>query len=428
MAQSQVSGRKMRNLLFMVILGLLAVVHSTPVNTVAQDEVYREAVTEGYLVDEFLLPSLTTEPPKRNVTVLASQQPKSESKDGDMMEGSGDESMTHLLPLHRGVHYATTTQSSTIAVLPWHDDDSSSHSSNTQAPQSGVTYPSEPDEELSTNNDVIEDTTYMSSTPEFIPHGDENYASTTPSVSHAPSSTSTPFPVHPDDSSSHSSTTQAPQSGVTSPSEPDDDLSTDNDAIEDATYMSTTSVFLLSDFTSASVPNEAPSSVNPDFISSGSGCCSGDDYTSDLSSGIQRSTMTSTTTTETSTESLISRSGSAERVVETVIIHEAEEVRLLLPAPTAAPSNAGHSTPGWIIIVGFIVGVAALVMLCLAIATRDKWNGPREASQAKANPSNQQRELEMETFLHKDNPRENGKAAEYTVIPLDELPEKYSSH
>lgn len=29
-------------------------------------------------------------------------------------------------------------------------------------------------------------------------------------------------------------------------------------------------------------------------------------------------------------------------------------------------------SPGWIIIVGFIVGVAALVMLCVAIATRDK--------------------------------------------------------
>ncbi|XP_042346675.1 uncharacterized protein LOC121946241 [Plectropomus leopardus] len=92
--------------------------------------------------------------------------------------------------------------------------------------------------------------------------------------------------------------------------------------------------------------------------------------------------------------------------------------------------NKGHSTPGWIIIVGFIVGVAALIMLFVAIATRDKWNGPSNASQleTKTNSSNQQRELEMETFLHTEKPKENGKAAEYTVIPLDELPENYSSH
>lgn len=40
---------------------------------------------------------------------------------------------------------------------------------------------------------------------------------------------------------------------------------------------------------------------------------------------------------------------------------------------------------------------------------------------------NQQGDVEMETFLHKDQPRENGRVTEYTVIPLDELPEKYSS-
>lgn len=42
-------------------------------------------------------------------------------------------------------------------------------------------------------------------------------------------------------------------------------------------------------------------------------------------------------------------------------------------------------------------------------------------------PINQQRAVEMETFLQKEQPRENGRVTEYTVIPLDELPEKYSS-
>ncbi|XP_047437239.1 mucin-12-like isoform X2 [Mugil cephalus] len=90
--------------------------------------------------------------------------------------------------------------------------------------------------------------------------------------------------------------------------------------------------------------------------------------------------------------------------------------------------HKGHSTPGWIIIVAFIVGVGALVMVCVAIATRDKWNAPNQTYQVetKTNSTNQQMELEMETFLEKDKPMENGKAAEYRVIPLEELQDNYS--
>lgn len=58
-----------------------------------------------------------------------------------------------------------------------------------------------------------------------------------------------------------------------------------------------------------------------------------------------------------------------------------------------------------------------------------RWNGPNQASQLKnkTNSSNQPKELEMETFLQKDRPMENGEAEEYTVIQLDDLAEKYSS-
>lgn len=54
-----------------------------------------------------------------------------------------------------------------------------------------------------------------------------------------------------------------------------------------------------------------------------------------------------------------------------------------------------------------------------------RWNRPKQ-QETKIDTSDQQREVEMETFLHKDVPKENGKAAEYTVIPLEELSEKYS--
>ncbi|XP_077374941.1 uncharacterized protein LOC144017354 isoform X2 [Festucalex cinctus] len=87
--------------------------------------------------------------------------------------------------------------------------------------------------------------------------------------------------------------------------------------------------------------------------------------------------------------------------------------------------HKGHVTPDWVIILGFVVGVAALVMLCLAIATRDKWNvGPRQASNPQTKvDSSQQQKAENEAFLRKDAPKENGKAVEYTVIPLDDLTE-----
>ncbi|XP_026234964.1 uncharacterized protein LOC113174957 isoform X1 [Anabas testudineus] len=92
-----------------------------------------------------------------------------------------------------------------------------------------------------------------------------------------------------------------------------------------------------------------------------------------------------------------------------------------------SPQKAGHSTPGWIIILVGIVGIAALVIVCVAVVTKERWYGPNQVSQLETKTS-QQRELEMETFLHEDRPRENEKTTEYTVIPLDDLPETYTSH
>ncbi|XP_077568875.1 uncharacterized protein LOC144194014 [Stigmatopora nigra] len=95
-------------------------------------------------------------------------------------------------------------------------------------------------------------------------------------------------------------------------------------------------------------------------------------------------------------------------------------------SPTAE-QHKGHVTPEWIIILGFVVGVAALVMLCAAIATRDKWNGPRQAVSLQAKVEyTQEQKTENEVFLEKDKPIENGNMSEYTIIPLDELPEKYA--
>lgn len=58
-----------------------------------------------------------------------------------------------------------------------------------------------------------------------------------------------------------------------------------------------------------------------------------------------------------------------------------------------------------------------------------RWNAPNKAlsPDSESKTKFQQREVEMETFLQKEPPRENGRVTEYAVIPLDELPEKYPS-
>ena len=58
-----------------------------------------------------------------------------------------------------------------------------------------------------------------------------------------------------------------------------------------------------------------------------------------------------------------------------------------------------------------------------------RWNAPKHTSEhnAKTNSSNHKMELEMKTFLERDEPMENGKDTEYTVIPLYELQDNYSS-
>lgn len=341
---------KMRNLLSGLILGLLAVVHSTPL-PMTQEEVYREAVTDGYLINHTFQDSPTTESPRGNATVQASQQSHTQSEEGEALEGSA-------------------------------------------AGESTDTF-----------------------TSVFFQHG-----STTASVSHVKSSTTEAAAPDTDNSSSESSATQSPQSDLTS-------------------------------------SNVVPSSVTPDhisfFLSTSSSIVEGSGYEEDgEETFLQDHTTVSTTASVSSTEANTASATSTVNIIEK-IVEDSEgsgsghtdtenltmENRRFFngfiqpPKPEVDETvkhetqSAGHSTPGWIIIVGFIVGVAVLIILCVAIATRDKWNGPNQTSQQepKTNSSNQQRELEMETFLHKDKPRENGKAAEYTVIPLDELPEKYSS-
>ncbi|KAM8762068.1 uncharacterized protein cd44a [Acanthopagrus schlegelii] len=368
---------KMRNLLFGVILGLFAVVHSTPLTIALQDDVYREAVTDGYLVAHDFAAPLTTNSPKINTTVPASRPTSSESKDSGLVEGSGD--------------------SDDNAMFPRDESDSNSESSATESPESGFTSSPEPNEVMTKDSDLMEAS------------GDTGNIFVTST-----------FPQDGEDSSSESPTTESPQSGLTSSSEPNEAMPTESYLLEgsaEGVEFLTSTVSPQSVDQSSVTPDDIsvaqttdPAVSTTDLLGSGSGSGSGSDsVTEDI-------TFTAITDTVVAAE-IVPRDSMPNTAMN---VEGDREPSLIRP----------ERTPSWIIIVGFIVGVAALVMLCVAIATRDKWNGPSQAYQVETqtNSSNQQRGLEMETFLQKEKPRENGKAAEYTVIPLDELPDDYSSH
>nr|XP_033934114.1 uncharacterized protein LOC117442221 [Pseudochaenichthys georgianus] len=119
----------MRNLLVGVFLGLLAVVHSTPVHTTtqipvkAENEVIREALMDEYLIEQSLLPILTTKSPKRNTTVQQITDTTQESAKGVSMD-----------------HISTSTN------LPEDTQDNISDSTTTPNPQLSFTSSEEPNE------------------------------------------------------------------------------------------------------------------------------------------------------------------------------------------------------------------------------------------------------------------------------------------
>lgn len=177
----------------------------------AEDDFFREAMTDGFLIDQSLPTLLTTESlPKKPTDDSSSnsyttQIPQSgvtaspvanetQTEESNIPDGSGDEGF------QIGVeHYTTTTQSvthiqsTTPAVLP---RDTDSDSSPTQIPQS--------------------DFTSLLAVNEGSGDWIMSIATTTQSVSHGESSTATVLEMDTEESSSDSSTTQIPQSDFTS--------------------------------------------------------------------------------------------------------------------------------------------------------------------------------------------------------------------
>ncbi|KAG7473825.1 hypothetical protein MATL_G00099950, partial [Megalops atlanticus] len=106
------------------------------------------------------------------------------------------------------------------------------------------------------------------------------------------------------------------------------------------------------------------------------------------------------------------------------------------PAGPPASSEQKSSGSDWLVILAVVVAVAVIVLVCAAVATRKRWCGKqqtlmitsKEASEgngaAASSSRAQERDQEMVTLMNKEKIQENGTTEEFTVITLEESPEK----
>ncbi|XP_076143951.1 uncharacterized protein cd44a [Alosa pseudoharengus] len=103
-------------------------------------------------------------------------------------------------------------------------------------------------------------------------------------------------------------------------------------------------------------------------------------------------------------------------------------------APNPAAQEEG-GTPAWLIIFSFVMSVGVLLCVFAAVATRESWYGPlrqkvrgkdsSEETEKKAAVSlSADQQQEMVTLMNRGPVQTNGRAEEFTVIALEEPPEK----
>ncbi|KAI3371493.1 hypothetical protein L3Q82_024079, partial [Scortum barcoo] len=115
--------------------------------------------------------------------------------------------------------------------------------------------------------------------------------------------------------------------------------------------------------------------------------------------------------------------------------NDKEQVHGSLPDPNPQESSASSD---WPVIIVVIVAVAVIILVCVAVAKRNSWCGkqqtlmitPKDSGEgngaaASASSSHaQEREQEMVTLMSKEKIQENGNTEEFTVITLEESPDK----
>ncbi|KAG7324315.1 hypothetical protein KOW79_012331 [Hemibagrus wyckioides] len=105
-------------------------------------------------------------------------------------------------------------------------------------------------------------------------------------------------------------------------------------------------------------------------------------------------------------------------------------------APEEEPKNG--SSKDWLVILLVVLAVIAIILVCALVITRNRWCGRSQTlmitsksssegngtAASAASPQAQEREQEMVTLMNKEKIQENGNTEEFTVITLEESPEK----
>ncbi|PWA24851.1 hypothetical protein CCH79_00010023, partial [Gambusia affinis] len=134
---------------------------------------------------------------------------------------------------------------------------------------------------------------------------------------------------------------------------------------------------------------------------------------------------------------------------ETTISSERRPTEILEPTD-AKPNSGGRkslnsandpkasSSSDWLVVIGVIVAVGAILLVCAAVARRNGWCGRKQTlnittkdssdgngvAAAACSSRNPEREQEMVTLMNKETIQENGNTEEFTVITLEQSPDK----
>ncbi|KAJ4933613.1 hypothetical protein JOQ06_030437 [Pogonophryne albipinna] len=112
--------------------------------------------------------------------------------------------------------------------------------------------------------------------------------------------------------------------------------------------------------------------------------------------------------------------------------------RVLGPTGSEQGEEQGGGPSNWLVILLVIVAVAAILLVCAAVVKRKSWCGQQQtlmitskdggegngAAASASSSHTQEREQEMVTLMNKEKITENGNTEEFTVIKLEESPDK----
>ncbi|XP_077452380.1 CD44 antigen isoform X2 [Stigmatopora argus] len=112
--------------------------------------------------------------------------------------------------------------------------------------------------------------------------------------------------------------------------------------------------------------------------------------------------------------------------------HGRKRMNAVVPQPGQQETN---DSSNWLVILGVCIAVAAILFVCVAVAKRKSWCGKKQtliinegnnsaAGVVASSSQAQEREQEMVTLMNKEKIQENGNTEEFTVITLEETPDK----